>query len=177
MYIRHKYVEVFLSWSNSEMRWSLFTLILSSVRVPVGYVMSLSLHKFVMFVHYVCLRSLAERTHCARELPLERAFNTLRPRQNGHHFPDNIFKYIFLNENVQISIKISLKFVSMGSINNIPALNQIMAWPRSGDKPLIIWTNDGQGYRRIYASRGVNELIFMLLKRNVMYWSFNVHVI
>ena len=27
-------------------------------------------------------------------------FNTLRPRQNGHHFPDDILKCIFLNENV-----------------------------------------------------------------------------
>ena len=29
---------------------------------------------------------------------------------------------IFLNENVSISIKISLKFVPKGPINNIPAL-------------------------------------------------------
>ena len=62
--------------------------------------------------------------------------NTLRPRQNGRHFPDDIFKCIFLNENVSISIKISLKFVPKGPINNIPALVQIMAWRRSGDKPL-----------------------------------------
>ena len=27
-------------------------------------------------------------------------FNTLRPRQNGRHFPDDIFKCIFLDENV-----------------------------------------------------------------------------
>ena len=33
-------------------------------------------------------------------------------------------------------IKISLKFVRKGPINNIPALVQIMAWRRSGDKPL-----------------------------------------
>ena len=39
-------------------------------------------------------------------------------------------------ENVRISIKISLKFASKGSINNIPALVQIMAWHRPGDKPL-----------------------------------------
>ena len=26
--------------------------------------------------------------------------NTLRPRQNGRHFPDDIFTCIFLNENV-----------------------------------------------------------------------------
>ena len=37
--------------------------------------------------------------------------NTLRQRQNGRHFPDNIFNSIFLNENVSIPIKISLKFV------------------------------------------------------------------
>ena len=62
--------------------------------------------------------------------------NTLRPRQNGRRFPDDIFKCIFLNENVGISIKFSLKFVPRGPINNIPALVQIMAWRRSGDKPL-----------------------------------------
>ena len=28
--------------------------------------------------------------------------NTLRPRQNGRYFPDDIFKCIFLNENVWI---------------------------------------------------------------------------
>ena len=33
-------------------------------------------------------------------------------------------------------IKISSKFVSKGPINNNPALVQIMAWRRSGDKPL-----------------------------------------
>ena len=46
------------------------------------------------------------------------------------------FKRIFLNENVIISIKISLKFVPKGPINNSPALVQIMAWRRPGDKPL-----------------------------------------
>ena len=62
--------------------------------------------------------------------------NTLRPRRNEQHFADDIFKRIFFNENVWISIKISLKFVPKGPINNIPALVQIMAWRRSGDKPL-----------------------------------------
>ena len=65
--------------------------------------------------------------------------NTLRPKQNARRVPDDIFKCIFLNENVWISIKISLnmlKFVPKGPINNIPALIQIMAWHRPGDKPL-----------------------------------------
>ena len=37
--------------------------------------------------------------------------NTLRSRQNGRHFADDIFKGIFLNENVSIAFKISLKLV------------------------------------------------------------------
>ena len=62
--------------------------------------------------------------------------NILRPRQNGRHFADDTFKCIFMNENVGISINISLKFVPKVVINNIPALVQIMAWRRPGDKPL-----------------------------------------
>ena len=62
--------------------------------------------------------------------------NTLRPRQNGRHFADDIFKCIFLNENVWLSVKISWNFVPQGPINTIPALVQIMACRRPGDKPL-----------------------------------------
>ena len=54
-----------------------------------------------------------------------------------HHsltnFPDDTFKCIFLNENVWKLIK---KSVPKGPINDISALAQIMAWRRSGDKPL-----------------------------------------
>ena len=62
--------------------------------------------------------------------------NTLRPRQNGHNFADDTFKHIFLNQNVRISIKISLKFVPKSPINYIAALVLIMAWRRPGNKPL-----------------------------------------
>ena len=57
-------------------------------------------------------------------------------RQNGCHFPDDTLKCFFLNQNVSILIKISLRIVPKGSINNIPALVQIMAWRQLGDKPL-----------------------------------------
>ena len=69
-------------------------------------------------------------------MQLHKTVITLRPRQNGRHFADDIFKCIFVNENEWISIKISLKFVLKGPINNIPASVQIMAWCRPGDKPL-----------------------------------------
>ena len=62
--------------------------------------------------------------------------NTLRPRQTGRHFPEDFFKFIFLNENVWISITISLKVIPRDPISNIPALVQIMAWRLPGDKPL-----------------------------------------
>ena len=66
----------------------------------------------------------------------EGPFNTLRFRQNGRHFPDDIFRCIFLDENEQFFIKFSLKFVLKGPINKIPSLVQIVAWRRPGDKPL-----------------------------------------
>ena len=47
-------------------------------------------------------------------------YNTLRPRQHGCNFAEDISKRIFLN----------------GPINTTPALVQIMAWRRPGDKPL-----------------------------------------
>ena len=66
-----------------------------------------------------------------------KSINTLRPRQDGRHFPDDIFNWIFLNENVWISMKKNLlKFVPKGPIDKIPAWFQIMAWRRPGDKPL-----------------------------------------
>ena len=61
---------------------------------------------------------------------------TLRPRQNRRHATDSILKCIFLNENVSIPFKISLKFVPKGPINNIPSLAQIKASRRPGAKPL-----------------------------------------
>ena len=74
-----------------------------------------------------CLTNIGDLSSC---------LNTLRPRQNGRRFADDTFKRIFLNENARISIEVSLRFVPKGPINNIPALVQIMAWCRSGEKPL-----------------------------------------
>ena len=86
--------------------------------------------------------------------------NTLsRPRQNGRHFPDNILKCIFLNENIWISFKISLNVVLTGPINKIPALVQIMAWRRSGDKP---WSGNLWG-----SAESVNPLRAKFFKGNI----------
>ena len=48
---------------------------------------------------------------------------------------DDILNCIFLNENYRISIQISLKYIPSSPIDNKPALVQVMAWRRIGDKP------------------------------------------
>ena len=68
--------------------------------------------------------------------------NSLRPRQNGRHFADDIFKCIFLNENVWIPIKISLKFVPKGPINKYSSISSDNGLAPAR-RQAIIWTNDG----------------------------------
>ena len=58
------------------------------------------------------------------------------PGQNGCHFADDIFKCIFMNEKFCILIGISLKFVLKGPFDNKSALVEVMAWRRTGGKPL-----------------------------------------
>ena len=50
------------------------------------------------------------------------AFNSSLHRQNGRHFADDIFRCIFTNEKLYILIKIWLKFVLNGPIDNNPTL-------------------------------------------------------
>ena len=57
------------------------------------------------------------------------------PGQNGRHLTDDISRCISLNEKICIVIKIWLKFVPDGGIENYPALDKVMAWYQTGDKP------------------------------------------
>ena len=57
-------------------------------------------------------------------------FNSSPPRQFGGKIADDIFKRIFVNENDWMSIKISLKFIHEGPIDNKSVLVQVMAWRR-----------------------------------------------
>ena len=71
-------------------------------------------------------------THCSLVIV---ALPHLPMEINARHFADDIFWCIFVNEKFCILIKFSLKFVPNGPIDNNPALLQIMAWRRIGDKP------------------------------------------
>ena len=59
-----------------------------------------------------------------------------------------------------MNIKISLKFVPKGPVNNIPALVQIIAWRCPDDKPLSepFMVQFTDAYNMKYASLGPNEL-------------------
>ena len=85
-----------------------------------------------------CIDNCSAPVHCKVSICTSMLLflNTLRPRQNGRHFADDLFKGIFLKENMWIPIKFSRQFVPKGPVNNIPALVQIMAWRHPGDKPL-----------------------------------------
>ena len=73
--------------------------------------------------------------YCARpSSPIH--YQQIEDETKGRPFFRRHFQLHFFNENVRISITIPLKFVPKGPINNIPALVQMMAWRRSGDKPL-----------------------------------------
>ena len=86
--------------------------------------------------------------------------NALIPRQNGHHFADDIFKCIFLNENVWILIRLSQKFVLRSPIDNKPTLVQVMAWRRNNVNP-VHW--------RINAPLGGEESRPGFIERSVIY--------
>ena len=64
------------------------------------------------------------------------AFNSSLPGQNGRLFDRRQFKCISMNENDSIPIRISLKCVPNGLIDNKSAFVQVMAWRRTCDKPL-----------------------------------------
>ena len=62
---------------------------------------------------------------------------TLRPKQNGHPFANDSFKFMLVNENCCILIQTSLEFLPKGAINNKPTLFQIMARHLRGIKSLF----------------------------------------
>ena len=132
--------------------WSLFMEASYHVRNKSIYVLSF---KGYFDVYFPFCESLCSSV--GRFGPLSCIVSTLRLRQNCHHFADDIFRCIFFNENIWISLKILLKFVPKFQINNIPALVLIMAWHWPGDKPLS--EQIPVVYWRIYVSLSLNESI------------------
>ena len=83
---------------------------------------------------------------------------------------DNIFKCFFLNENDRILIQLSLKFVPRSPIDNKPALVQIMAWHRTGDKPLheplLAQFPDAYMWQKV----GMSEVLSDVTRSQLPFW-------
>ena len=63
---------------------------------------------------------------------------------------DDMMECIFIDEKLDISIGISLKFVPKCSVDNKAALDQVMGWCRTGNRPLSepIPTQGKDAYKR-----------------------------
>ena len=97
--------------------------------------------RWLTLSHCTCWRRLTSGVSVNRGLS-QTSINTLRPRQNGRHFPDYILNCNFLNENVWILIKISLIFFqgsnqqysSIGSDNSLAPTHICVTRP--------LWVNE-----------------------------------
>ena len=82
----------------------------------------------ILVVHCWPLYFLYARCRCMQ-------LTHIPPVLNDYYFSD-IFKCIFMNEKLCISIRNSLKFVPTGPNDCTSVLVQVMAWRQTGDKPL-----------------------------------------
>ena len=87
-------------------------------------------NKSAFYVMFGRIWGLSSLTYIGAHLP--RWVYTLRGG-NCRQFADDIFKCIFVNYKLEISLNISLKFGPKVRINDIPALVSIMAWCQAGD--------------------------------------------
>ena len=113
-------------WVNDELIWLCWETVPCKMRSPwhqSSLLFTMCMDLWILI--YMCCGTLS-LTHLLLD----------KKAQNGRHFTDDIFLCIFVNEKYCILIKISLTFVPRGPIDNIPALVQVMAWRRPGDKPL-----------------------------------------
>ena len=108
-----------------------------------------------------CQRSLNSFRHVSEHghpcVNMKSFYNSSPPTQNGHHFTDDVYICIFMDEKFCILIQISLKFVPKGSNANKSVLVQVMPWRWKGDKllpePILAQFTDA------YAAPGGDELI------------------
>ena len=110
--------------------------------------------------------SAKRRPFCAGEMSYELTnwFRLIFFAPSHFQVGDSIFRLFSFNENCCIVIQISLKHVPKGSVDNEPALVQIMAWCWHAASQYH--SNDGLVWWHIYSSLSLNELRF---KRTHLY--------
>ena len=89
------------------------------------------------YAKLTCIYSTSQEIYAWFILICPGFLNSLLPGQNGHHFADDIFTCILMNEKFCILIRISLKFVPKGPIDDKSAVVQVMAWRQTGDSQYL----------------------------------------
>ena len=108
-----------------------------SSKEPLFNLLSNDYHiKFLISVYSQLFHPIALKNIYTSNYSVVELINALRPRQHGHHFADGTYKCSFLNGNVWILIQNFTEAFSESPTNYIPALVLIMAWGRTGEKPL-----------------------------------------
>ena len=113
--------------------------------------------------HYPCERMNQAVTKKAMGCwPPDLSLLTHWGRDEMNNISQTTFSNVFSSMKMfEFRLKFHWSLFLMGLINNIPALVQIMAWRRPGDKPLSEPMLIKSVYRRIYASLGLNELRYI----------------
>ena len=111
-------------------------------------------------------------------IPMLTYLNSSPPGQNGRHYGRRHFQRHFHEWKLYISIRISLKFVPKGPIDNKSALVRVMAWRRTGDKPLPepMLTQFTDAYMRGTRGRWVNLDAYVIICINLSVTRFELHV-
>ena len=121
------------NWKQERMLWSTFIVITGENSLEVVH-MSLEKNK-LRCVHWLHFRSTSMWAECLMNWGRDKMAVISQMKFS-----------IFVNEKFYILIISSLKFVPKGSNDNNPALVQIVAWGRIGNKPLsepmLTWLTD-----------------------------------
>ena len=139
-------LELHLSCTNPSMLWSMFSMCFQCI-----YVTSTATMRPMMpcpSTLWATTASVFSLSHSPwttkRYLEGKRGahLTTLRLRQNGWHYANNIFKFIFMYEHCYILIEINWNLFTNGQLTihttevTYISLIQIVAWYQTGDRPL-----------------------------------------
>ena len=113
---RHMHDNIPIPWLRKQQAWYL-----SLVK---GHLSNAKVDSFMLFIHSInwCPYIYMDELESRHAYIIASIINTLRARRKCYHFANFILEYIFLNGDVWISLKVSLKFVPRVWISTIPAM-------------------------------------------------------
>ena len=123
--------KIYLSWHFLTMKILLCWFISPAARV--WFISFLVTYLTTLFAAGVLLNNVVPHANRVKQ---ELRFTLWGWDKMAATLADDIFMCNFANENILILIQISRNIVCKGPIDNISPLLQVMAWCRTGDKPL-----------------------------------------